>query len=194
MEIYKRSLSDFGESEYRRGFDMMSDERKAAVLRYRNEKDRKRSVLGEIMARQAISRVCHIAEEDILFGRTEAGKPYALNAAIHFSISHSKDMVVCAIHDECIGIDIEKIRPMDSRICHIACTERDMEYLFGGRMEQEFDEESNIRFFRLWTAKEAYFKYCGTGIIGLKSVDYEALIPYCITTEEDGYMMTAYIK
>jgi phosphopantetheinyl transferase len=44
------------------------------------------------------------------------------------------------------------------------------------------------RFFKIWTAKEAYFKQQGTGITDLKAVHYHDLAP--LHFEEDGCMIT----
>lgn len=193
MEIYIKAIYDFSEAEYEKYFEIMSEERKAAVLRLRFDGDRKRSVLGEALARQGISAKCGILEEDILFGREEYGKPFCKNADIHFSISHSKEAVVCAISDKKIGVDIEKIRNMETRITRISCTEQDLEYVFGTSVIPEsFDDESLQRFFRLWTAKEAYFKYCGTGIVKLKDVSYKDIENFCQTHIHSEYIITIY--
>ncbi len=197
MKIYTALLSETSDSEFERGYAMMSEARKKAVLRYRGEKDRKRTVLGEMLARRGISEARGISERDIIFGRHDSGKPFAKNVDIEFNISHSKDMVVCAVSDDKIGIDVEFIRDMDMRITKIACTERDKEYIFGCKdadIESIVPDEAMIlRFFRLWTAKEAFFKYNGSGIVGLKKVDYSDIEPYCEAHLEGGYIITTYM-
>lgn len=198
MKIYTAKLSETPESELRRGYYMMDDARKSAVLRYRGDKDKRRTVLGELLARKAIAENTGIDEKDIEFGRQESGKPYAKNVEIEFSISHSKDMVVCAVSESKIGIDVELIRDMDMRITKIACTENDLEYIFGaknaGAEGVTPDSDMLLRFFRLWTAKEAYLKYCGTGISRLKSVDYYEIEPFCKSSLDGDYIITVYSR
>ena len=40
--------------------------------------------------------------------RTERGKPYFADSSVHFSISHTKNHVFCALSDCPIGIDAEE--------------------------------------------------------------------------------------
>lgn len=189
MELLMRSLLDFSQEEYENTLKNMSDDRRNAILRYRSEKDRKRSVLGEILAREGISKLCGVESRSIIIKRTEAGKPYAPELDIHFSISHSKDMVVCAVSYENIGADVERVRDIDLRILSLAGTEGDREFIYAENLS---DEERRERFFKLWTAKEAYFKFCGTGIVGLKSINYLDIAPKCEVFTEGEYMITIY--
>ncbi len=193
MEIYIKAISDFTNEEYKKYFEMMSDTRKSAILRLRFDGDKKRSILGEALARKAISKKCNIAEKDILFHREDYGKPFCANADIHFSISHSKEMVACAISEKKIGIDIERMRKLETRIARISCTEKDLQYVFGfNGIPKEFDDGSLLRFFRLWTAKEAYFKFQGTGIVKLKDISYIDIEKLCKTKIDNDYMITVY--
>jgi len=78
-------------------------------------------------------------------------KPY-LSKELDFSISHSGDMVVCALtQNGQIGIDTEKLRPVSIRsFSHFLSTS---ECLATG--------ESSDAFIDLWTCKEAVLKGCG---------------------------------
>lgn len=89
------------------------------------------------------------------------------------NISHSGDMVVCAVDDRPVGIDIEQIRPIDLTVAKRICSVEELLYLFGHRpTEQDFtyttDTEILARFFEIWTAKEAYGKCLGSGIGDIK--------------------------
>lgn len=105
----------------------------------------------------------------ISFGIKKHGKPYVKGLPVEFNISHSGDMVVCAVDDKSVGIDIEQIRPIDLTVAKRICTDEELLYLFGYKPEnQDFtnttDTEILIRFFELWTAKEACGKQCGYGL------------------------------
>ncbi len=192
MKLYIANTEIF--NEYEKYFSMMSDERKKAVDRLRFESAKKQTILGEALARKAINDLLGINEDKIIFSRTENGKPFAENANVFFSISHSKDYVVCAVDNSEIGVDIEQIRQVESRITNISCTERDKQYIFGGTETDSLDPEMLTRFFEVWTAKEAYFKYVGSGIVGLKTISYEDIKPQCKTFDESGYVITIYSK
>ena len=157
---------------------MMSLEKQNKVKKFKNEKNRKLTVAGEMLARKLLSGYSHTSQEQIVFEIGEHGKPYAVGCA-EFNISHSGDMVVCCVSDKCIGIDIEMIKPLNSSIIRKLCTESDKRYIYGEDSLDETNEFSNeqlYRFYEVWTAKEAYFKCIGTGIKNLKSISFENLI------------------
>ncbi len=192
MKLYIANTERFKASEYEKYYGMMSPERKENIQRLRFENARKQSVLGEMLVRKAINELSGMNESEIKFARTENGKPYLVNSDIKFSISHSKEYVVCAVSSDEIGVDVEKIRTVEARITNISCTETDKEYIFGTEKKDTLDAEMIERFFEVWTTKEAYFKFVGTGIIGLKTVNYSDLKPYCKRLDENGYIITLY--
>ncbi len=188
MQIYQGKISEFSEEEFNKAFDLLSEERKNAVLRMRFEKDRKRSVLGEYLARVGISAQTGTPAKDIKILRTENGKPFCENLNIHFSIAHSKDMVICAVHDFPVGIDVEFIRPLDLRVTRFACTERDLDFINSGKDQKEIE----LLFFKLWTAKEAFIKLHGKVLADLKTIDFENIKENCVFYESYGYVVSVY--
>ncbi len=90
--------------------------------------------------------------------RNTHGKPYFKNLDnFYFNISHSSDLLTIAISDCEVGIDIEKLRTPDLRVAKRFCDD-----------EQTYiaENDSQNRFFEVWTKKEAYLKYKGTGLSG----------------------------
>ena len=157
MKWYKCSLCEINEREYEKYFSMMSPKKKARLDRCLLN-DKKRSIAGEMLARRAISEHCSIEEEQIVFKTLENGKPYAENLSIHFNISHSGDMVICAVSDEPVGVDIEKIREIDLKVAHRVFNDKECDYVFKDK------EKARARFFEIWTRHEAYAKLSGDGI------------------------------
>ena len=109
----------------------------------------------------------------------EYGKP-DFDSCMHFNLSHSKDLWVCALYSEEIGVDTEFIRNKDySRVA---------------RSVFEETPDSNAEFFRKWCQKEAYLKYIGKGLSALhKQIDEDLSYQYadidenyvvCICTKE----------
>ena len=169
MKWYKYDIRDLTDAEYNKWYSLMSGDKQCRVDRFRFMDDKKRTVVGEMLARKAIAEWCSVAPEDIVFGIKEHGKPYAKDLTVEFNISHSGDMVVCAVDDKLIGIDIEKIRPIDLTVAKRICTDEELLYLFGHEpTDQDFtyttDTEILTRFFELWTTKEAYGKCIGEGV------------------------------
>ena len=110
----------------------------------------------------------------------EKGKPYVKGLPVCFSISHSGDYAVCVVSDEEIGIDIEKIRPINKRVADKFATEKEKEYILS----------SSNGFFEIWTLKEAYFKCIGTGLgKDIKEVSFD-ISDNNIAFSKSGYEFT----
>ena len=76
------------------------------------------------------------------------GKPYISNYDnIHFNISHAGRMVACAISDEEIGIDIEKIDPLiDMKIAQT--------FFYNSEYENIKKSDNRVdQFFKYWDLK-----------------------------------------
>jgi phosphopantetheinyl transferase len=77
--------------------------------------------------------------------KDENGKPFfPARPDIHFSLSHSKTHVLCAIADCPVGADIETIREISPHLRDRVCS-----------------PEENLDFFKLWTLKESFIKLRG---------------------------------
>ena len=87
----------------------------------------------------------------------EFGKPSLPNLPIHFSLSHCKDAVACAVSDHNIGIDVENIVPYNHDIAQKVCTAAEFEIL-------QQSENNDADFIKLWTMKEAISKFEGFGL------------------------------
>lgn len=181
MKWYRYDIRELTETEYQKWYSLMSAEKKARVDRFRQPDDKKRTVAGEMLARKAIAQWCGVEAESIKFDTAEHGKPFAVGLDVEINISHSGNMVVCAVSDQPVGIDIELIRPVDLRTAKHFCTPEDLEYLFGHTpSEEEFiktEEEAILhRFFQIWTVKEAYCKWSGIGIVGGKTITMNEIV------------------
>ena len=87
----------------------------------------------------------------------ELGKPYILDTDVQFNLSHSGDMVMCAVCEGPVGTDIEKMRPVSRRVPpRIMSAEEKRIYDKSG--------DKDAMFFAVWTLKEAYIKYTGRGL------------------------------
>lgn len=76
------------------------------------------------------------------------GKPgFAQHSEVQFNISHTRGAVLVGIHDEPIGVDIEKIRPV---------SERTMQRIAGVATQKEF--------FESWVRRESRSKWGGSGL------------------------------
>lgn len=163
-KIYFLDITTVTEAEFELWYSQMSSEKKLAADRLQNKTKRLSKIAADALCRKAISENCGIPCQDIVFGTKEKGKPFAVNAETEFSISHSGNMVACAVSDKEIGIDIEKIRDVNPRATAKFATDSEINYI----------NSDSDGFFKIWTLKEAYFKCIGTGLgSDIKSVSFD---------------------
>ena len=90
----------------------------------------------------------------------DRGKPYFVDSNLHFSISHTKKHVFCALSSKPVGLDAEeKDRKVDLRLAEkiLSASEK-------CRFEAAADQRAAL--LRLWVLKEAAAKLTGEGLRG----------------------------
>ena len=90
--------------------------------------------------------------------RTALGKPYFVDCPMHFSVSHTKNHVFCALSEHPVGIDAEEL---DRNICLDLA-----EKILSPCELAEFHSAENPRLALLtfWVLKEAEAKCTGKGL------------------------------
>lgn len=131
------------------------DWRRAYILRYLRACDRKLS-LGAWRLMESSLKQHGFSTENVMIGKN--GKPEC--NGIYFNLSHSLDMVLCAVSENPVGCDIEKVTDAPMEIARRVFCEKERGYIDAAQSV----EERNHRFFRLWTMKESYMKMTGEGM------------------------------
>lgn len=162
-------------------YRMMDSSKKARVNQTINETAKKSIVASDMLSRKLIAEWFGIHADSVNFSIDEHGKPHAIDLPIHFSVSHSKGIVVCAVSDKPIGVDIEFLRTIDPRIIHRYCDDAELAYL---------NSDPQTNFFELWTAKEAYTKLIGIGLAGMGSVHLAEIKDRLHTVQTKDYYLT----
>lgn len=94
--------------------------------------------------------------------RTVSGKPYLTDhPKIHFNITNTDGLVACAFSGIPVGLDAEYIGYFPPILISKALTESEQAILSERGSSPELKREW---FLRLWTLKEAYVKWTGTGV------------------------------
>lgn len=92
--------------------------------------------------------------------RTDRGKPYFADSPLHFSISHSKGHVFCALSEHPIGIDCEE----KDRNVNLSIAEK---ILSPSELAQfHLSEDKKLALLTFWVLKEAAAKCSGEGLRG----------------------------
>lgn len=181
-----QKIGDFTPKELEHCLALMTPARRAQVEAIKHPARRTAALCAEWLAKKMLAEYTGIPLEEILLERTEKGKPFAQNCAAHFNLSHSGPFVACAVGDAPLGVDIEELATPDLRVAKRLCTPEEMVYLDLQK------PDATLRFYRLWTAKEAYFKAIGTGITNLQSVCYFDLLPRLQRVETKEYILSVY--
>lgn len=142
---------------------LLDESERARLEQYRFEEDRRRFILGAVLARSAAAEALQTDAATITLDRTcpdcgaPHGKPSVVGGGPHISVSHSRDVVLVAVTPVApVGVDIEVID--------------------GGRMDYRQvlpsvcgpDESAFVTdladFLTYWTRKEAVLKATGHGL------------------------------
>lgn len=138
---------------------LISEENREKCLRFKFKEDALRTMYGELMVRHVLHKHFSLKNEDIKIVRSDNGKPYIKGCPIHFNISHAGEFVVCAFSEQKVGIDIEKIKDIDLDIAKRFFCQSEYEDL----LAQNPTNQLNY-FYSLWTLKESYLKWLGSGM------------------------------
>lgn len=135
----------------------LSENRRAKVLRLRNETDRRQSAAAELLLRHALMRMYQMDKLPEI-SLNQHGKPYFTEFPdIFFNLSHCREGVVCGISDTEIGVDIQDYRPVSTGVIERVLCRQEKEYLWDCSNTQK-------GFAYLWSRKEACLKMLGCGI------------------------------
>lgn len=200
---------DVSEDTLRRYFTYLSEDEQVRADRFRFEADRRRFAVARGTLRQLLAREFGQTPHEIEFCYGEYGKPtlgpraprqhawpdaqslaqiegataegLKKECRFHFNLSHSGEVALCALgHHRPIGIDIEKIKPMqrlDSMMSR-CFTQQEQ------RQVAQTDNPSHT-FLQYWTCKEAYLKAIGLGLTqSMQTVEVQLAPPRLITVPQ----------
>lgn len=115
-----------------------------------------------VLMRNVLASYGDLTPAALQFSTQPSGKPFLVNGALHFNLSHSGSYAVLGVsRDIPLGVDVEIIRHRASLM--------DISARFFHADEiaqlQSLNSEDQTRyFFSVWTLKEAFYKGLGTGL------------------------------
>ena len=181
------NLAEYSDESYLKHLNSLPAWRREKALQYKKLDDRKRSVLAFVLLQRALREEYGINEVPE-FVYNEFGKPSFSNLPIHFSLSHCKNAVACAISNHNIGIDVESIVPYNPDVARRVCTAAELEML-------EQSANKDVDFIKLWTAKEAISKYEGMGLsLPFSEIDTKMYTTHTQICYENNYCITVCYK
>ena len=152
----------------------LSQYRKNKVKNLKDVNSQKLSLLAETLLLYGMDSLGVKYDIPLEFAFNNHGKAFVKGRDdLFFNLSHSGDMAVCAISDNTVGVDVEKI----TRNCDSAVEK----YYTVREKDLSADKGSSY----IWTRKEAVAKANGRGIgIGIGKVDTSG---DCVNIEDEEY-------
>lgn len=145
----------------------VSSQRQEKIMRYIFEADKKLSLYAALLTRLSLSLATGIPASELIFSIENNKKPLLLSTSDYqFNLSHTKGFILCGIsNDGMLGVDVEKNVSAPIEVMEQVFHSEEIQYV-----KNALSSERNIRFYKVWTRKEAYIKKLGTGLTyGLKS-------------------------
>lgn len=149
-------ISTLDKETYQQLYTLASAERRQRADRYLRKEDAYRCIIADGLLRRVLGA------DRWALSHTSQGKPFLQNREdLHFNLSHSGRWVVIAWADQPVGIDVEIVLMNESkeRLAHRFFHKDEQVYVFAAN-----GQAREQRFFEIWTKKESYLKYLGTGI------------------------------
>ena len=161
----------------------LPEERQQRIHKMKQEKSRKQS-MGVGLLLQKVLALYHMQDSQVVVG--EHGKP--MIEGLEFNLSHSGDLVICAVSDKSVGCDVETLRKAPKGVAKRYFSCGGQEYL-----SQFAEEEYDRAFFRLWTMKESYVKMTGEGL-GVPFEAYEVVVDDYARVIRNGGVQECYVS
>ncbi|MDQ3191154.1 MAG: 4'-phosphopantetheinyl transferase superfamily protein [Bacteroidota bacterium] len=140
---------------------------------FKRWEDRHASLIGKLLLMKTLKRAGYNNQlEGLKFN--DYNRPY-LDLPIDFNISHSENLVICALFDKgTVGVDVEAIKPIALHDFKNTMNEKEWETIH---------KSSNPlkEFYKYWTIKESVIKAHGQGLsINLRdlNIDQEVVMLY----------------
>lgn len=143
--------------EYNFFREKISEERKIKAEAFYFSIDAYRCVCAEMLLKYCIGQKYPKTNYKLTYNKY--GKPELEGKEFYFNISHSGNWVVLANGKTEVGVDIELIKTGREKTLISVFTEHEKKYIY-----KVHGLEREKRLTRIWTMKESYLKYIGTGL------------------------------
>jgi 4'-phosphopantetheinyl transferase len=137
----------------------LTEEERVRHARMRPDPRGDEFLVGRALARKALAR--HAPGSERGFTAGSHGRLELADAGVSFNLSHAEGLVVCAIADSVVGVDVEKL---DESRTEPAIWENYFAPPEVAALAALPEAQRCHRFFQYWTLKEAYIKARGLGL------------------------------
>ena len=163
VSVYQADPSCIPEQWLAGFYQSLSIAERAKAHRFVKKKDRVSHVITYGLLRLILSHHCLLLPEEIQIHRSSLGKPYVAGDMPHFNLSHTKNLLVIAVAEDEVGVDVEYVDPAFSfqQVAELVLCKAEQQTLACTPPHRQ-----HAKFFEYWTAKEALLKLLGAGLRG----------------------------
>lgn len=137
---------------------LVSNEKQERISKFKFDIDRKLCLYSELLVRYQACKELKLLNKKIVFEKSKHGKPFLLDyPKFQFNISHTRNAIAVGFSNSEIGIDIEPVKPIDLAIANRFFTSSEQDHIIS-------HDNPDYALYEVWTKKEAYIKYLGTGL------------------------------
>jgi 4'-phosphopantetheinyl transferase len=142
---------------------LLSPKERERAARFRFADHQRRFQIGHGALRAILGGYLDVDPSAVEFAQGPRGKPYLAGAGNgpFFNLSHSGKLALIAVAPSEVGIDLEKVRHLESLT---AIAQRHFSPTEFAALDALQDEARRLAFYRCWTRKEAYIKALGVGL------------------------------
>src|SRR5690606_249339 len=140
---------------------LLSAAERDRLSRYRFADHQRRYQIGHGALRLILAGYLNVDPAKIVFRVGPRGKPYLVGGGPQFNLSHSGKLALIGVAAYELGVDVEKVRHLES-LTQIA--QRHFSDAEFQNLSAEPEHARELAFYRCWTRKEAYIKALGEGL------------------------------
>lgn len=157
-ELYIARIDELLDEKTRQRYlPTVSKTRQEKVRRRRSAAGQAASLGAGMLLRWALYQRNIFEDETVT---DEWGKPWVKACtSLYMSLSHSGDYVVCALGDQPLGVDIQKVGPVRESVLQKCYDEGERRIL-----QQAQGQDKERLFAWIWAQKESYMKAVGKGL------------------------------
>jgi 4'-phosphopantetheinyl transferase len=181
MKYLLKSINDFSD------FEIIEFTKKIKKAKYekiikKNMELFKESIVGEMLLCELLQKE-NIDYDNVQIKYNENGKPFITNYSIHYNISHDNGMVICAINELPIGVDIIKIKKRNINVAKMFCNDNELNCI------------KNLEdFHKVFANKEAYLKLRGLKINNVNNIEIDDKCEFECFVEDEYIISICYDK
>ncbi|MEU2374239.1 4'-phosphopantetheinyl transferase family protein [Streptomyces misionensis] len=175
LELYLAEVGAQDERALRWAQELLDGEERARAGAFRRARDRDAYVIAHATLRALLGPLLGVRADELPLMREPCagcgaphGRPALRAPGLHFSLSHSGDLVLVALAGTPVGVDVEGLASAEavrSAQCALHATEV-------AELARLPAYERPAAFTRTWVRKEAYLKGLGTGLVRDPALDH----------------------